>query len=224
MNEEKSLFQIDITPEDVREAAKDVYVEAPSSEKETVKAVVGAGNAIVDNYMRRKEGIGARYALNRDTVRVTDDLDGALGTYEFAGRNAGRTSLLRKYVYNPLSALAIYVHEATHKFLDKVLGYHKKLRKHAEEAFELDPLLGLLTMQYGSALNEGLTDDVRLKAVGENGITSGYQRNGFVGAARYALRRRGGSIRNLVDKLPESISDFAEALYNPKLQVSPAYA
>lgn len=218
MSDEKELYSVTLNPEDVKSAAENVVIEADSSTKETVRDAIGTGNIVVDNYMRKTEGVSVREALNQGTVRVADDLGGALGTYELAGRNAGRTSLLRRYAYNPLRhlATAIYTHEAIHKALDKVFGYQRALMQLAEKAWEINPVLGLLTAEYGHALNEGLTDGIRLKSVGEKGLVSAYQRNGFVGAAMYALRRRGG-IRNLIRELPEAIGDFVYALRTPQL-------
>ncbi len=113
---------------------------------------------------------------------------------------------------SPLNALTVYVHEATHKVLDKVFGYDRTLRDYAKKKFKTDPLAGFLAMEYGSALNEGLTEVMRLNAVGQNGLVSSYQQNGFVGAAYHALQKTGGTIRSLVKNMPQAIYHFAAAL------------
>lgn len=211
------LYDITLTDEDVKKATENVSIEADSSTKETVNNVVGTGNTIIANYMEEREGVDATSTLNSGIVRVSDELDGALGTYE---PHKDRTNILRKYITNPLHALTIYAHEAVHKTLDKVFGYGKTLKSYVDKTSDTDPFLALLIAEYGNALNEGLTDAIRLRTVGRNGIVSTYEKKGFVGAALYALRRSGGKIYNLVKRLPEAIDDFASALMNPQLAYS----
>lgn len=168
------------------------------------KDVVEIGNDIVNTSIAHSEGVDAKPVLDRGEVELSDDLDGALGTYN---PGTGKTRILRRYAKG-LLGLGIYVHEAYHKVLDRVFGYDRRLAHHAREIANVNPEVAEAVWEVGKEMNEGITDSLRMDRINA-GLVSAYERNGSVAAARQ-IRRKYGSIRNIVDNMMSAIRDYAQ--------------